>query len=457
MWRTCINLDVVYTTVPSGRRYASDHRPGGVQAGGCSARPGSATGATPSRPGRRDPVQPEPLLQVPARGLRLAFVLPRPHRAAVLPHERGNEVDVIVVVAHREPSHRVHVPLRGESDCGHHLGCDLPPLAIGQDPVGGVVRIEQWHTVLAGGRNPARTGCSSNSVNPSTSCNWLQRRQGDRRRPTRPPHAGGRAPHAYPARTGTGAVHPRWCRVDAQQGSPLSPERCGYGPPRHHPAVSDGASVADGVSPGAGGRVALMAAPVAAHPVHNRGSRGVGEGGVGGLRRLTAGAAAGPGRRRRRQSARPVPSHSPPPAALPAYTNTAGCGLRVPAEGSRAIHPTGRCNVPPGGRGRSANGRGRPVRAGGTAGASASSFRFHTSPAEPTRKLPEAGRPEASRGAGGSGLATPPAGVTTGGVTRSGAVNPVARALTPPMTRTTDRYRAPTWPAHPGPVVAGSW
>ena len=64
-------------------------------------------------------------------------VVMREHSAAVLPHERRDDMDVVVGVPDRDPPHRVVVAATSQSQpVDVHLG-DVSPLGVGQDPVAG--------------------------------------------------------------------------------------------------------------------------------------------------------------------------------------------------------------------------------------------------------------------------------------------------------------------------------
>ncbi len=84
-------------------------------------------------------VQAVALFEVSGGGLRLDAFVPGPDGLAVLPDERGHDVNVVVGVANGHPSHSVRVAMRGDADGGDDLGGDVRPLAVGEDAVGDVV------------------------------------------------------------------------------------------------------------------------------------------------------------------------------------------------------------------------------------------------------------------------------------------------------------------------------
>jgi hypothetical protein len=120
-----------------------------VQLGGC----GVTLGGTPAV----DAVQPVVVFQLAAASLRAAVVVPEPDGAAVLAGQGGDDVDVPVVVADADPSHRGQVAVRGHTDRSGDLGGDVFPLVVGQDAVLGVV-VDRTVPDRQGGQFPADAG-----------------------------------------------------------------------------------------------------------------------------------------------------------------------------------------------------------------------------------------------------------------------------------------------------------
>jgi hypothetical protein len=139
-----------------------------VQAGGFVDLVGVRPWPRPG-PGRRQPVQPVPFLEIPARLLGTALVLPCPCGTAVLPDQRGDEVDVVLGVAYGEPTARRDRPpcgarptaaMTSPAICAHWASVRIRSVEW--------LRIEQCHTVFAGALRAAATGCSSSSVSRRT-------------------------------------------------------------------------------------------------------------------------------------------------------------------------------------------------------------------------------------------------------------------------------------------------
>ena len=109
--------------------------------------------------------QPVGALDVAQRLAEPVVVVLRPGRAAVLPGEGGDDVDVVVAVVHRDPAHAlVLAAALGQAQPVHDLGGDRVPRAVAEL---GVIRgAPDRHVVdeLAGDFPGERTGSSSSAV-----------------------------------------------------------------------------------------------------------------------------------------------------------------------------------------------------------------------------------------------------------------------------------------------------